>query len=120
VTVFARVTVFAVKPAVWPGLIAAARDRAMAASQSHEGFLRAELLTRSRLNKAIYTSFWRTEYDAMQAEEQGLLDDEMALFEPYAAGPGVVEGYEVSALVDVSSSPGAGTEPETRSTTMSQ
>ena len=117
---FARVTIFAVKPAAWPGLIAVARDRAMPASQGHQGFLRAELLTRSRLNQAIYTSFWHTEFDAMEAEKQGLLDEEMALFEPYASGPGIVEGYEVSALVDVSSSPEAAAEPETRSTTMSQ
>lgn len=117
---FARVTIFAVKPAAWPGLIAAGRDRAMPASRAHQGFLRAELLTRSRINQAVYTSFWRTEFDAIEAEKQGLLDEEMALFEPFAAGPGIVEGYEVSALVDVSSSPEAAGEPGTRSTTMSQ
>lgn len=117
---FARVTIFAVKPAAWPGLIAVARERAIPASRAHEGFLRAELLTRSRLNKAIYTSFWRSEFDSMEAEKQGLLDAEMALFEPFAAGPATVEGYEVSALYDASAPEGSSPEPETRSTTMSQ
>lgn len=111
---FARVTMFAVKPAAWPHLIAAAREQAVPASEAHAGFLRAELLTRSRINKAIYTSFWRTEFDAMEAEKEGLLDEEMAHFEPFAAGPAIVEGYEVSVLAE---SPGVSS---TRSTAMSQ
>ena len=61
---------------------------------------RAELLTRSRINKIVYTSFWRTEFDAMNAERQGLLEEEMARLEPFAAGPGIVEGFEVSMLAD--------------------
>jgi hypothetical protein len=115
VTVFARVTLFAVKPAAWSSLIAAAREKVMPASQACEGFLRAELLTRSRINQAMYTSFWRTEFDAMEAEKAGLLDEEMGHFEPFAAGPAIVEGYEVSASVDGGSSSSA-----TRSTVMSQ
>ena len=81
-------------------LVAAGRDGVIAASREHHGFLRGELLTRSRINKVVYTSFWATEFDAMEAEKQGLLDAEMALFEPFAAGPAIVEGYEVSALYD--------------------
>jgi hypothetical protein len=101
---FARVTMFSVKPACWPALIAVGRDQVIPASQAHEGFVRAELLTRSRINKLVYTSFWRTEYDALEAEKQGQLDAEMALFEPFAAGPAIVEGYEVSALFDATRS----------------
>ncbi|MGH3004741.1 MAG: hypothetical protein ACRDOS_02345 [Gaiellaceae bacterium] len=110
---FARVTTFAVKPAAWPHLIAVARDEVVPASQARPGFLRAELLTRSRISKAIYTSFWHTEFDAIEAERGGHLDDEMARFEPYAAGPAIVEGYEVSVLAE---SPSSGS----RSTAMSQ
>jgi hypothetical protein len=115
--VYARVTMFAVKPAVLPRLIAVARDRVVPRSQREPGFLRAELLTRSRINKVVYTSFWKTEFEAQQAERAGLLDEEMALFEPFAAGPAIVEGYEVSLLADryEGDSPAA-----SRSTTMSQ
>jgi hypothetical protein len=97
---FARVTTFAVREGVLTPLIATVREEIVPASQRHEGFLRAELLTRSRINKIVYTSFWRTEFDAMNAEKQGLLDEEMARLEPFAAGPGIVEGFEVSMLAD--------------------
>jgi hypothetical protein len=99
-SVFARVTMFAVKPGVLTPLIAAAREQVVPLSRGESGFLRAQLLTRSRINKVIYTSFWRTEFDAVQAEKRGLLDEEMKLFEPFAAGPAVVEGYEVSMGAD--------------------
>jgi hypothetical protein len=114
--VYARVTIFAVKPAVLPRLIALTRQRIVPRAQREPGFLRAELLTRSRINKVVYTSFWKTEFEAEQAKLAGLLDEEMALFEPFAAGPAIVEGYEVSVLADGSGDSPAGS----RSTTMSQ
>jgi hypothetical protein len=98
--VFARVTSFAVKPGALTPLIAVAREQIIPRSREQAGFMRAVFLTRSRINKAVYTSYWRTEYDALKAEEGGLLEAEMSLFEPHAAGPAIVEGYEVSVFTD--------------------
>jgi hypothetical protein len=91
---------FPVKPGVLTPLIAVTREQIVPRSHEQPGFVRAVLLTRSRINKAVYTSYWRTENDAMKAEHAGLLDEEMALFEPFAAGPAIVEGYEVSVQAD--------------------
>jgi hypothetical protein len=107
---FARITTFGVREGVLTPLIATVREQVVPRSRRHDGFLRAELLTRSRINKIVYTSFWRTEFDAMQAEKEGLLDEEMALLEPFAAGPAIVEGYEVSMLADAG--PGKAGSPE--------
>jgi hypothetical protein len=98
--VYARVTSFSVKPGALTQLIAVAREQVVPRSLEQPGFVRAVFLTRSRINKAMFTSYWRTEHDAMKAEEAGLLEAEMSLFEPYAAGPAIVEGYEVSVLTD--------------------
>lgn len=93
---FARVTMFPVLPATFTPLIDAVRHQVLANSMQHPGFMRGELLTRSRIDKAIWISFWNTENDSKTAEVEGLLDQEMRILEPFVSGPAIVEGYEVS------------------------
>lgn len=95
---YARVTMFSTKPATLTPLIATVRDTVLSRVKDYEGFVHAQFVTRSRINKAILTTFWRTEYDAMQAEKDGELDWEMEQIEPYVVGPAVIEGYEVSCI----------------------
>jgi len=97
---FVRLTVFPVRPATFTSMIATVRDDIVPFSATHAGFLGAQLLTRTRIDKAVLQTTWRTEYDALQADENGLLEREMRLLEPFASGPAVVEGFEVSVLVD--------------------
>ncbi|GMQ85649.1 MAG: hypothetical protein BMS9Abin07_1216 [Acidimicrobiia bacterium] len=97
---FVRLTVFPVRPATFTSMIATVRNDIVPLNATHAGFLGAQLLTRTRIDKAVLQTTWRTEYDALQADEDGLLDREMSFLEPYASGPAVVEGFEVSVLFD--------------------
>jgi len=97
---FARLTIIPVQPATFTSLISTVREELLRKSESHPGFLGAQLLTRTRIDKAVLQTFWRTEYDADTADEKGLLSEEIRLLEPFAAGPVVVEGFEVSVLAE--------------------
>lgn len=97
----AQVTMFSVKPATLTRLIETVKGQVVPDLHEQPGCLRVEFLTRSRINKALLVSFWMTEFDAMEAEKQGVLDQQMSLLEPFVTGPAIVEGYEVSIIEEV-------------------
>lgn len=95
---YVRVTTVPVQAARFSPLISTVREKILPLAARHDGFLGGQLLTRTRINKALWQTTWRTEFDAQQADKKGLLAQEMELLAPFASGTAYVEGFEVSVL----------------------
>lgn len=91
---FAQVTTFRIRSATITKIVRAFDREVLPQARRHTGFLKADLLTRSRLNKGVAILYWERERDALDCRTSGGLD---ALFEPlrpYLLEDPVTEGYE--------------------------
>lgn len=91
---FAQVTTFGIRSATITQIVRAFDQEVLPRAREQAGFLKADLLTRSRLNKGVAIFYWDRERDAMEFRKSGGLDDLLAPLGPYLLDEPVTEGYE--------------------------
>jgi heme-degrading monooxygenase HmoA len=93
-TMFAQVSTFRIHSATITKVVRAFNQQVLPQAQNQQGFLKADLFTRSRLDKGVAVFFWDTEADAMACRDSGALQTVLAPLEPFLLEPAVTEGYE--------------------------
>ncbi|MGH3004738.1 MAG: antibiotic biosynthesis monooxygenase family protein [Gaiellaceae bacterium] len=91
---FAQVTTFRIHSAAITKVVRAFERQILPEARTQPGFLKADLLTRSRLNKGVAVFYWDTEGDAMNCQKSGTWSKLLAPLDPFVLEPPTTEGYE--------------------------
>jgi steroid delta-isomerase-like uncharacterized protein len=97
---FAQISTFDIRSAQITHLVRAFEGSLLSAARELDGFLDADLFTRSRLNKGTAIFYWDTEFDARKARESGAFDALWQPLEPYLLGEPETDGYEPNRAVE--------------------
>ena len=91
---FALIATFRVRSAAITNVVRAFKQEVLPLAEEQPGFLKADLFTRSRLDKGVAVLFWDTEQDARLFARGIGVQALLAPLEPFLVEPPVAEGYE--------------------------
>jgi steroid delta-isomerase-like uncharacterized protein len=102
---YTQIATFRILPGKITSVVRAFKHELVPDAQKINGFLHADLFTRSRLNKGVALLYWETEFASKEAAKSGRAPALWQAMEPYLTKGVVIEGYEPNHLGDASGDP---------------